>query len=70
MKAIKFVAVTSTMVFGLFLLMDMAFTGSDVYKSHSTGACVKVENLDGIFFTAGNYTCDNLPEKYSLVYVK
>jgi len=54
----------------LFVAFDYALTGSDVLVSHSTGACVAVENYDGIFFSAGEYNCENLPAKYTHIWVK
>lgn len=64
-------AVILTALFGSFFVMaDYALTGSDVYVSHSTGACVEVKNYDGIFFSAGNYSCDDLPKTYTHVWTK
>jgi hypothetical protein len=54
----------------LFVAFDFALTGSDVYVSYSTNECVKVENFDGILFSAGNYSCENLPEKFNHVWAK
>jgi hypothetical protein len=54
----------------LFVAFDYVLTGSDVMVSHSTGACVSVENYDGILFKAGEYNCENLPPKYTHIWVK
>lgn len=54
----------------LFVAFDYALTGSDVMVSYSTGECVAVENYDGMFFKAGEYTCENLPEKFTHIWVK
>jgi hypothetical protein len=63
--------ISAILVFvALFVAFDYVLTGSDVLVSHSTGACVSVENYDGILFSAGEYNCENLPPKYTHVWVK
>lgn len=71
MKNLLKSVLSATIVAGaLFVLFDLALTGSDVMVSHSTGACVEVVNYDGIFFDAGDYNCENLPPKYNHIWVK
>ncbi len=57
------------LVGGLFILliyMMMFMTAiPDVHISHSTGECVKVINYAG-----SEWTCDNLPSKYTHIWVQ
>ena len=62
------IAIISFIAF--FVLCDLAWTGSDVLISYSTNECVEVINLDGVFFSAGDYDCENLPPRYNHVWVK
>lgn len=54
----------------LFVFFDYALTGSDVYVSYSTNECVKVDNWNGVLFSAGDYNCENLPPKYNHIWTK
>ena len=53
------------------LAIDYAFSTPVVVESFTTGECVTVENYPGAFFnTESNYTCENLPNKYTHVYAE
>lgn len=61
------VVVTATM----FLGMDFAFSMPEVYKSHSTGECVKVVSYPGLVFGKDEgYSCENLPLTYDTVWTE
>lgn len=69
-QLIKTAAVASAVTFGLFVGLDFAMTTPDVLVSYSSNACTQVITYDGIFFSGGDYSCENLPSKYNHVYVK
>jgi hypothetical protein len=53
-----------------FLFMDYALSIPEVYKSYSSRECVKVENYPGLVFGKDNYTCESMPAKFEVVWVK
>jgi|SaaInl3SG_22_DNA_1037383.scaffolds.fasta_scaffold90564_2 hypothetical protein len=69
-QVIKTVVVVSAVTAGLFVGIDLAMSTPDVLVSYSTNTCTQVINYEGILFPAGNYDCENLPEKYNHIYVK
>ena len=60
---------TLVIAFGFFLAIDYAFSLPDVKKSYETGECIEVENYPGTFFNKEIYSCENMPEKFYLVWV-
>ena len=50
--------------------MDYAFSIPVVYKSYSTNECVGVDNYPGLVFGKTEYSCESMPEKYELSWVK
>tara|TARA_B100000035_G_C20908388_1_gene512717 strand:+ start:196 stop:402 length:207 start_codon:yes stop_codon:yes gene_type:complete len=61
---IIFSVATICMMFAMAFNKAMALP--DVYFSHSTGDCVKVEN----FAEGDNYSCEKLPNRYYHVYTE
>ena len=55
---------------GTVVAMDYAFSMPEVYKSYSTRECVKVETYPGLLFGQEQFSCENLPSRYDLVWVK
>ena len=69
-QVIKQAVICVVGVAAAFVALDYAMTGSDVKVSYSTNKCVSVENFDGMFFKAGDYSCENMPEKFNHIWVK
>ena len=57
-------------ILGWMLLIDYVMATPEVMESYSSGECVAVYNYESVFFSAENYSCENLPTRYSLVYAK
>lgn len=61
--------IKTTLVFGfvtlLYIVGFKALMMPDVLVSYSTKACVEVINYDN-----GNYSCENLPQKYNHIWAK
>lgn len=55
---------------GMALAMDYALSIPDVHKSYSTRECVTVENYPGFVFGKDTFSCENMPSKFNLVWVK
>ena len=55
---------------GSLVAMDYAFSMPEVYKSYSSRECVKVETYPGLLFGQEQFSCENLPSRYDLVWVK
>ena len=71
MKKTIYDTISYAIVFGMlgtiaYFMMDDAMNIPDVHKSNSTGECVEVINWD----PEDNYTCEELPSKYNLIWVK
>jgi hypothetical protein len=70
-KQVAKVAVIGTLMFsGTLFAMDYAFSIPIVNKSFSTNQCVSVDNYPGLVFGKAVYSCENMPEKYELNWVK
>jgi len=65
---IKATTVASLFMAGTVFAMDYAFSIPSVYKSYSTNQCVKVENYPSMFFGETNFSCENMPSKFDLVW--
>lgn len=71
MKKLVYDVISYAIVFGMlgtiaYFMMEDAMSIPDVHKSNSTGECVEVINWD----PEDNYTCEELPSKYNLIWVK
>lgn len=71
MKNLIYDVISYGIVFGMlgtiaYFMVDGAMSIPDVHKSHSTGECVEVINWD----PEDNYSCEELPSKYNLIWVK
>ena len=56
-------------LFSVFVLLFVLYSGGSieyVVNKQPTGECSSVEHVDGL---KHDYTCDNLPDKYKVVYV-
>ena len=66
----------ATAVFGfavglmLMLMIDFVFATPDVLVSHSTGECVRVINYPSAVWGTTTASCDDLPTRYTWVWVK
>ena len=67
---IKVTAAGAVFFSGSLLAMDYAFSMPEVYKSYSSRECVKVETYPGLLFGQEQFSCENLPSKYDLVWVE
>jgi len=56
--------------FFVFFAADYASSIPIVEVSHSSDQCVRVVNFESSFQGSTEYTCDNMPTKYSHVWVK
>ena len=66
----KVVGIGALMFSGTLFAMDYAFSIPVVHKSFSTNRCVAVDNYPGLVFGKTIYSCENMPEKYELNWVK
>lgn len=56
--------------FAAFVAFDYAFGLPDVMMSYSTNQCVQVQNYPTVLFGTSQYSCETMPEKFNLVWVK
>ena len=61
-NTIFFAIVLGLMIFALNFVMNIP----DVHKSYSSGECIKVINYNKL----DSYTCEDMPERYDVVWVK
>ena len=66
MNAVKGIAMGTVGGIALGSALSIAFDIPEVHTSHSTGECVQVLN----FHEDHAFTCENLPPRYSNVWVK
>ena len=66
MNAVKGIAMGTVAGIALGTALSIAFDIPEVHTSHSTGECVRVLN----FHEEHTFTCENLPPRYSNVWVK
>lgn len=69
-KALQIAGLTLVMGTTTVLAMDYALSIPDVYKSYSTRECVHVENYPGMVFGKETFSCENMPEKFNLVWTQ
>ena len=66
----------ATAVFGfavavmLLIMIDFVFATPDVLVSHSTGECVRVINYPSAVWGTTTASCDDLPTRYTWVWVE
>lgn len=61
----------AVVVFGvMFAALDYALMIPDVEVSYETRDCVNVVNYGSVLFGDTNYSCENMPTKFTHVWVK
>lgn len=70
LKAIQIAGFTVVAFASSVMAMDYAMSIPEVYKSYSSKECVEVKTYPGFVFGKDKYSCENMPTKFDLVWVK
>jgi len=64
-------AILAVVIFvALFLALDYSTSRADVYVSYTTKECVGVTTYHGVFFDSLGASCENIPSRYTHIWVE